>query len=101
MASRNPSQKVECLNPNTGRSMKIDKAIYDLFSGSIYQFLKKGQQLTYSQLVEKIHESLREQQTKFNGSVEWYAVTVKHDMHARGIIEVFSQQGKKLHRLSK
>ena len=35
------------------------------------------------------------------GSVEWYAVAVKHDMHARGVMEVFTEKGGKLHRLKK
>jgi len=31
--------------------------------------------------------------------VEWYAVTVKNDMVAKGVIETFMEKGKKLHRL--
>lgn len=38
---------------------------------------------------------------KFNGSVGWYAVTVKHDMHSGGVIEVFTEKGKKLHLIKK
>ena len=33
-------RKTECLNPNTGSSMKIDKEIYDLISKAIYHTLK-------------------------------------------------------------
>jgi len=101
MATKTASPKVECLNPNTGGKMNIDKNIYDLFSKAIYQTLQKNQPLTYTQIVEGIHDRFKQQKTKFDGSIEWYAVTVKHDMHARGIIEVFSEKRKKLHRLSK
>jgi hypothetical protein len=101
MASPTSSQKVECLNPNTGGRMNIDKNIYDLFSKAIYHILKKNQPLTYSQIVEGIYDCFKEQRTKFDGSVGWYAVTVKHDMHARGVIEVYVEKGKKLHRLKK
>ena len=95
------SSKVECLNPNTGGRMKIDKKIYDLFSEAIYGILKKNQPLTYSQIVEGIYDCFTQQKTKFDGSIEWYAVTVKHDMHARGVIEVYTEKGEKLHRLKK
>jgi sulfur transfer complex TusBCD TusB component (DsrH family) len=99
MPTKTTSKKVECLNPNTGGRMNIDKGIYDLFSKAIYQTLKKIQPLTYTQIVECIHDYLKQQKTKFDGSVEWYAITIKNDMHARGIIEVFTEKGKKLHRL--
>ena len=39
--------------------------------------------------------------TIFDGAVEWYAITVKNDMEARGLIEVFTEKGKKLHRIKK
>ena len=101
MPTKTASQKVECLNPNTGGRVNIDKKIYDLFSKAIYHTLKKNQPLTYTQIVEGIYDCFKQQKTKFDGSIEWYAITVKHDMHARGIIEVFSEKGKKLHRLKK
>ena len=101
MATKTSSSKVECLNPNTGGSMNIDKDIYDLFSKAIYHTLKKGRPLTYTEITEGIHDCFRQQKTAFDGSVEWYTVTVKHDMHARGIIEVYTEKGKKLHRLKK
>jgi len=95
------SKKVECINPNTGGRMNIDKDTYDIFSKAIYHTLKKKQPITYSQIVEGIHDCFKQQKTKFDGSIEWYAVTVKNDMHARGAIEVFSEKGRKLHRLKK
>jgi hypothetical protein len=101
MPTKAVSSKVECLNPNTGGRMNIDKKTYDLFSKAIYHTLKKNQPLTYSEIVEGIRDCFKQQKTKFDGSVSWYAVTVKHDMHARGVIEVFTEKGKKLHRLKK
>ena len=101
MPAKTVPQKVECLNPNSGGRMNIDKKTYDLFSKAIYHTLKKNQQLTYSQVVEGIYDCFKNQKTKFDGSVEWYAVTVKNDMHARGMIEVFMEKGRKLHRIKK
>lgn len=101
MATKAVPQKVECLNPNTGGRINIDKKTYDLFSKAIYHTLKKNQPLTYTEIVEGVKECFQQAKTKFDGSVSWYAVTVKHDMHARGIIEVFTEKGKKLHRIKK
>ena len=101
MPTKAVPEKVECLNPNTGGLIHIDKNTYDIFSKAIYHTLKKNQPLTYSQVVEGIKDCFRQQKTKFEGSIGWYAVTVKHDMHARGVIEVFTEKGKKLHRLKK
>ena len=101
MPTKAVPEKVECINPNTGGRMNVDKNTYDIFSTAIYHTLKKSQPLTYSQIVDGIHDCFRQQKTKFDGSIGWYAVTVKHDMHARGVIEVFTEKGKKLHRLKK
>ena len=101
MSTKTASEKVECLNPNTDGKMNLDKKVYELFSKAIYHTLKKNQPLTYTQIVEGIYDCFKQQKTKFDGSVSWYAVTVKNDMHARGIIEVFTEKGKKLHRLKK
>lgn len=81
--------------------MNIDKEIYDLFSKAIYHTLKKQKAVSFTELTEGVEDCFRKQKTKFDKSVGWYAVTVKNDMHARGVIEVFSEKGKKLHRLSK
>ena len=91
--------KVECLNPNTGGRMNIDKEVYDLFSKAIHQTVKAGKAITYSQIVEGVKDRFKKQKTKFDGSIGWYTVTVKHDMHARGILKVFTEKGSKLHSL--
>ena len=101
MPATKPSNKVECLNPNTGGRMNIDKDIYDLFSKAIYHTLKQGKALTYTQLVDGVKECFKKQKTKFDGSVGWYAVTIKNDMQSTGVIEAFTEKGKKLHRLAK
>ena len=101
MATLSQSPKVECLNPNTGRRMNVEKSTYDHFSKAIYHTLKKNGAITFTQIVEGVYDCFKQQNTKFDGTVEWYAITVKNDMHARGVIEVFNEKGKKLHRLKK
>jgi hypothetical protein len=80
--------------------MMINAATYELFSKAIYHTLKSGKELTYTALVEGVHDCFRKQKTAFDGSVEWYTVTVKNDLQAKGAIETFTTKGKKLHRLA-
>lgn len=101
MPAKTASKKVECLNPNTGGKMNIDAHIYELFSKAIYHTLKKGKALTFTQMVEGVHECFKQQKVKFSGSVSWYAVTIKNDMEARGLIETCQGDKKKLNRLIK
>jgi hypothetical protein len=86
------------VSPNTGGKMNIDKEIYDLFYKAIYHTV--GKAITYTQITEGVRDCFVEQKTKFNGSLEWYAVTIKNDMHARGVLKVFMEKGKKLHSLT-
>ena len=65
------SKKVECLNPNTGRKMNIDKDIYDLVSKAIYDTLHK-KELTFTQITYGVKECFKKQHTKFEGSVDWH-----------------------------
>ena len=101
MATRPTLNKVELLNPNTRRSMNIDQHIYDIFSKAIYHSLKSGKQLTFTQMVEGVDDCFKKQNIQFEGSLEWYCISIKNDMHSRGVLEVFSEKGRKLHRLKK
>lgn len=98
-ASKSSAAKVECLNPNTGGRKNIDKATYDSFSKAIYHVLKKEKAVTFTQLVEGIEDCFSQQRTIFDGSVGWYAITVQKDMEARGMMEAFTEKGKKFFRL--
>ena len=92
--------KIKCLNPNTGRKMNIDEKVYNLFNKAIYNAVMKNKQgLTYTDIVRGIKLSFKEERTVFQGSIEWYAVTVKNDMVANGVIDTFAEKGRKLHKL--
>ena len=93
--------KVECLNPTTGGKMNIDKNIYDVISKAIRKTLQRGKSLTYTDLMDGVRQYIKENKIDFSGSIEWYGITVKKDMEARGEIEVFEEKGKKLNKLRK
>ncbi|RYY72724.1 MAG: hypothetical protein EOO52_20495, partial [Gammaproteobacteria bacterium] len=63
MTTFTESSKVECLNPNSGGRMNIDKGIYDLFSKAISHTLKKEGAITYTQLVEGVQDFFQKQKT--------------------------------------
>ena len=93
--------KVECFNPNTGRRMSIDGETYQLFAKAIKQTLKGGKAISFSEMVEDVKKYFRVNGIAFKKSVPWYAVTVKNDLQVRNTIEVFTEKGRKLHRLKK
>lgn len=95
------THKTECLNPNTGRRMSIDTTTHALFSNAIQQVLQHQNPLTFTALVKGVDDQFKKQKTPFNGAVAWYTITVKNNMHSRGLLDVFTQKGKKLHRLAK
>ena len=97
MPTDKPSkEKVACLNPHSGREMNIDKDIYELFTRTIKQVLNK-KALTFTELTLAIKANLSTNKIKFDRSIDWYAVTIKNDMDARGQLKVYMEKGKKLH----
>jgi hypothetical protein len=101
MATKIMPQKAECINPNSGRSVMIDKTTYDLFSKAFYHTLKKNVALTYTQIVEVLKIISNNKNQSLTVQLAWYAVTVKKEMEVRQLIEVFAEKGKNLHRLKK
>ncbi|HEY0433798.1 MAG TPA: hypothetical protein VGC95_08000 [Chitinophagaceae bacterium] len=96
------AEKVMCVHPDTGRTLQIDRHIYDMFTSAIIEVLKKNPGgLTFNQMVESIGENLKKRKIIFRGSVPWYAVTVKQDMETKRLIACEVIKGKKLHRLSR
>ncbi|HVF96369.1 MAG TPA: hypothetical protein VM871_03565 [Flavisolibacter sp.] len=49
-------QNAECLNPNRGGRMNIDKSTYDLFSKAIYHTLKKEGAITFTQIIDGVRD---------------------------------------------
>lgn len=100
MAAVTKEKKVELINPNTGNRMKIDKEIYDLISKNIYHALKQYKALTFSRIVDEVKKCLKHDNVRFEKSVEWYTVSIKLDMEARGVIKTFTEKGSKQHSLA-
>ena len=66
------------------QGVNISKTKYDLMRSAIEAALTNEDELTFIELTNKVRKSLT---GSFDGSIEWYLVTVKLDMEAQGIIE--------------
>jgi hypothetical protein len=94
------TSKTECINPRSKRSINIDKNVYDLLSKEIKKALKGGKQLTWTELLNEVKTSLDAKKHVFEGSVDWYTITVKNDLEARGVLKTLSIGGQKRNQLS-
>jgi hypothetical protein len=88
-------------HPGSKRKMKIDAAIYEPFKAAILQSLKGSPGKTYTELNDSVTGIIRKKIPGFGGSVSWYTITVRLDLEAKGIVETFTQKGKKMNRLVK
>ena len=88
-------------HPRSGREMKIDTAIYESFQSAILQSLKGSRGKTFSELTEAVAKIIRRKKPGFKRSIPWYTISVRLDLETRGIVETFTEKGKKLNRLAK
>ena len=98
-STKSSKEKVACLNPHSGREMKIEQDIYNLFTKEIKNALRNKKALSFTELTQIIKTNLSSKKIKFDGSVDWYVVTIKNDMDAKGELKVYMEKGKKLHAL--
>ena len=101
MAATKTINKIECTNPQTGSKFKIDADIWTLFNRAITEVLSGGKALTYTEITAGVKKFITKNKIPFKKSISWYAVSVKLDMETRGMIEAYTEKGKKLHRMKK
>jgi hypothetical protein len=94
-------RKITLTHPRTGREFEIDAAIYDPFRAAILESLKNGKGKTFTELADNVIKIIRRKLPGFKGSMPWYTISVLHDLETRGMIETFTEKGKKLNRLAK
>ena len=101
MAITIKSKKTIVTHPVTGTERKFDTAIYEPVRSAILQSLKGSKGKTFTELTDDVVKTIRKKMPGFKGSVPWYTISVRLDLETRGIVETFTQKGKKLNRLSK
>ncbi len=76
-------ERILTKHPQGKNGVSISKAKYDLVRGGLLDCLK-AKPLTHDELMACVTKKL---QSKFEGSMKWYAENVKLDLEARGEIE--------------
>ena len=66
---------------------------------AILQSLKGSKGKTFTQLTDAVVKIIRKQLPDFKGSVPWYTISIRLDLESKGIVETFTEKGKKLTRL--
>ena len=74
--------KIQTLHPKGKNGVRIDKAKYETMRAAILEVLAEGP-CAFTPMTERIAQKL---EGSFPGSISWYAVTVKQDLEARGIV---------------
>lgn len=94
-------KKVTTTHPRTGSQFNIDDAIYQPFKAAILQSLKGSKGKTFTDLTDDVVKVIRKKMPEFKKSIPWYTISIRLDLETRGIVETFTEKGKKLNRLRK
>ncbi len=85
------TDKIRTLHPDpTKKGVNIDRAKYDLVRRGTLEVLGRQETMKPMKLFEAVADHLKSQ---MDGSIAWYAVSVKLDMEARGEIEHDRKKG--------
>ena len=92
---------VTTTHPRTGSQFNIDSSIYEPVKTAILQSLKGSKGKTFTELTDDVVKIIKRKMPGFKGSVPWYTISIRLDLETRGIVETFTEKGKKLNRLAK
>lgn len=101
MAKAVKSKKVTTTHPRTGSQFNIGTEIYEPFKQAILQSLKGSKGKTFTELTEDVEKIIRKKIPDFKKSIAWYTISIRLDLESRGIVETFTEKGKKMNRLAK
>ena len=76
-------EKILTKHPLGKRGVNISKEKYETLKKAILSTLQ-GKELTHTELFDRLNKSLK---GKFDGSISWYAETVKLDLEARKTVQ--------------
>jgi len=76
--------KILTLHPEGKKGINISKAKYDVMRQKILDIVRADEGITFTEMTNAVEKKLT---GNFDGSIGWYATTVKLDLEARGQIE--------------
>ncbi|MBL7743000.1 MAG: hypothetical protein JNN00_05930 [Chitinophagaceae bacterium] len=94
-------KKIILTHPRTGTAFAIDSDIYTPFKTAILQSLKGSKGKTFTEITDDVVKIIRNKMPGFKRSIPWYTISIRLDLETRGIVEIFTEKGKKLTRLKK
>ncbi|MGY6647604.1 DUF6958 family protein [Wenyingzhuangia sp. IMCC45574] len=80
----NSKERILTLHPQGKKGVNILKSKYDTIKDFILLTVKENETITFKELNNL---AVLELSNSFDGKVNWYVVSVKLDLEARGIIE--------------
>src|SRR5688572_12666776 len=92
-------KKTTVTHPVTGTERKIDAAIYEPVKAAIIQSLKGSKGKTFTALTDDVVKIVRKKMPGFKGSIPWYTISIRLDLESKGIVETYTEKGKRLNRL--
>ncbi|MEP7374348.1 MAG: hypothetical protein ABI675_13215 [Chitinophagaceae bacterium] len=101
MAKSVKIKKIIVTHPATGTERKFDAAIYEPVKAAILQSLKGSKGKTFTELADDVVKIIRKKIPDFKRSIPWYTISVRLDLETKGVVETFTEKGKKLNRLKK
>lgn len=85
------TEKIQTLHPDPSKTgVNIDRAKFDLVRSGVTAVLSEHEKMKPMKLFEAVADHLSGQ---MDGSIAWYAVSVKLDMESRGEIEHDRKKG--------
>ena len=101
MANTGKPGKIIVTHPRTGIERKFESVIYDPVKAAILQSLEGTKGKTFTRLTADVVKIIRKKLPGFKGSIPWYTISIRLDLEAKGVVETFTEKGKKLNRLKK
>jgi hypothetical protein len=99
MAKTSHQKKTITTHPRTGRRFNIDSTIYEPFKAAILLSLKGSKGKTFTELTDDVVKTIKKKMPGFSQSIPWYTISIRLDLETSGIVETFTEKGKKLNRL--
>lgn len=95
------AKKITVTHPVTGTERKMDAGIYDPVKAAIIQSLKGSKGKTFTELTDDVVKIIRKKIPSFKGSIPWYTISIRLDLETKGIVETYTEKGKRLNRLKR
>lgn len=79
-------QKIQLKHPQGKKAVSISEDKYELLKAEIVKYLTEKTDGTFSDISKTITQNFKDEEIKFDGSLNWYLEWVKLDLEARQII---------------